>query len=156
MQVLTIDLDEDYSLIGIHTQEEDYKIAYLLNKHLSTRFYRSKNDLDFKKDNTSFSLFEYNDEQCFANYYLIANKNEKLIKNPINNGLFENVSNSLSLVKKYLIPEKKNIDYLIKIEGITDQKKIDHIVSIINSIKQVITSYQVNPSTLKSKEFLIL
>ena len=39
--------EEEYSLIGIHSTLEDYKLAYLLNKNLNTRFYKAKKDLEF-------------------------------------------------------------------------------------------------------------
>ena len=32
MQLLTLDLEDDYLLIGIHSTEEDYRLAYLINK----------------------------------------------------------------------------------------------------------------------------
>ena len=39
MQVYALELEdfceEEYSLIGIHTALEDYRLAYLLNKNLS-------------------------------------------------------------------------------------------------------------------------
>jgi len=36
MQLLTFDLEEeDYLLVGIHSTEEDYRLAYLLNKYLN-------------------------------------------------------------------------------------------------------------------------
>ena len=37
--------EDEYSLIGIHTTLEDYKLAYLLNKNLSTNFYKLKKEL---------------------------------------------------------------------------------------------------------------
>ena len=37
--------EDEYSLIGIHTALEDYKLAYLLNKNLNTHFSKSKKNL---------------------------------------------------------------------------------------------------------------
>ena len=74
MQHLTFDLEDDYSLIGIHSTEEDYRLAYLLNKHLKTKLMRYKQVLDFKNSTAEFPLFEYKDEKNFINYYLINNK----------------------------------------------------------------------------------
>ena len=42
MQLLTLDFEVDYSLIGIHSTEEDYRLAYLLNQQLKTKFKRFK------------------------------------------------------------------------------------------------------------------
>ena len=42
MQVFTLDLEDDYLLIGIHSTEEDYRLAYLINKYLKTKFIKYK------------------------------------------------------------------------------------------------------------------
>ena len=47
MPILTLDFEDDYSLIGIHSTEEDYRLAYILNKHLNTKLTRFKHNLDF-------------------------------------------------------------------------------------------------------------
>ena len=63
MQIHALELDdfseEKYSLIGIHSTLEDYKLAYLLNKNLNTRFYKAKEDLEFvrEKKKASFSIY---------------------------------------------------------------------------------------------------
>ena len=49
MQLLTFDLEDDYLLIGIHSTEEDYRLAYLLNKHLQLKLARKPQDLDYKR-----------------------------------------------------------------------------------------------------------
>ena len=65
MQIYSLGLDDfyedEYSLIGIHTALEDFKLAYLLNKNLNTNFCKSKEDLNFeeKQKKVSFSLFNY-------------------------------------------------------------------------------------------------
>jgi len=74
MQVFTFDLEDDYLLIGIHSTEEDYRLAYLINKHLNTKFVRYKDNLDFKDSAVEFPLFEYKDEETYLNYYLVNNK----------------------------------------------------------------------------------
>ena len=62
MEILTLDLDEiDYSLIGIHSNKEDYKIAFLLNKHLDLRFQRFEKFLDLENSNAEFPVFEFKD-----------------------------------------------------------------------------------------------
>ena len=45
MAIYSLDINEfsnnDYSLIGIHTTLNDYKLAYLLNQFLQTKFTKS-------------------------------------------------------------------------------------------------------------------
>jgi len=57
--------------------------------------------------------------------------------------------------KTYLIPEKKKVDYFIKIVGEPTQETIYKTVHQIKQIPQVVTSYTVEIDSLKSKQFLI-
>ena len=102
MQLLTLELEDDYLLIGIHSTEEDYRLAYLINKYLNTKLIRFKDHLDFKDSNAEFPLFEYKDEQKLINYYLINNKYSQLTNNQKSKGLFDGNHSTIS----YLIPEK--------------------------------------------------
>jgi hypothetical protein len=143
--------EEEYALIGIHTALEDYKLAYLLNKNLKTQFYKSQNNLEFENDKNkaSFSIYHFLSKKYDFDWFLIANSFKR--EN-------QTESNELRLTtetKTYLIPEKKKVDFFIKISGEVD---IDFIISTIYKIKnieQIITSYSIDKNTLKSKDFLI-
>ena len=77
MQLLTFDLEEeDYLLVGIHSTEEDYRLAYLLNKYLKIKLSRYKHNLDFENSEAEFPLFEFKDKNSFVSYYLINNKHK--------------------------------------------------------------------------------
>lgn len=152
MQPLTLELEEDeYSLIGIFSAEEDYRLAYLLNKQLKTKFTRYKYALDFKNSKAEFPIFEYKDENSFINYYLINNKYTTFTQNEQNAGLFN--GNYSSVI--YLIPEQKKIDFYLKIEGEQCDSLITNLVEELNKINQIITAYTIEPTTLKSKNNLI-
>ena len=58
-------------------------------------------------------------------------------------------------IKNYLMPEKKNIDYFIKIVEDISLKNLTETVAKIKKINQVITTYIVDKNTLKSKDSLI-
>jgi hypothetical protein len=152
MNMHSLELADDYSLIGIHTTEEDYRLAFLINKYLNTKFCKYKDDLDFKNSIASFSIFEYINETNRLTNYLISNKfigNEKVTSET---NLFSNeVSFSQTL---YLISEKKKVDYFLKIEGDISARELNNTIGKINKIKQIITSYKICPSNLKSKDFL--
>jgi hypothetical protein len=152
MQVLTFDLEEDdYSLIGVHSTEEDYRLAYLLNKNLKTKLTRFANNLDFKNSNAEFPMFEFKDETSFINYYLINNKHIEFVQNQKNGGLFGGNYSTIS----YLIPEKKKIDFFLKIENCYCESFVNGLIEKLNTINQVITSYSIEPTTLKTKDNLI-
>jgi len=152
---MRLELNEliDYSLIGIHTSEEDYRLAYLLNKSLKTCFSKFHQHLDFENNNATFSVYEFIDESKQQETYLISNKFIGSQTQLLNTNLFsEKISYSTT---SYLIPEKKKVDFFLKIEGDTTVFEIKNILNKINNIHQIITSYSINPSELKSKDFLI-
>ena len=152
MQVLTFEMEEDdYSLVGIHSTEEDYRLAFLLNKYLHIKLKRYKDNLDFQNSKAEFPLFEFKDEHNFINYYLINNKHTQFVHNQENAGLFGGNYSTIS----YLIPEKKKIDFFLKIEGCYREIFIKNLIDKLNTINQIITSYSIETSTLKSKDHLI-
>ena len=155
MQVHALDLndfhEEKYSLLGIHTTLEDYKLAYLLNHHLKIRFNKASFNLDFEneKSNASFSIYTYENSIYDSEWYLIANSEKK--ENKVQEeGLLLSTE-----IKNYLIPEKKNIDFFIKIVEDIRLENVQNLVNKIKNINQVITAYTIDTNTLKSKDILI-
>ena len=155
MQVHALDLndfhEEKYSLLGIHTTLEDYKLAYVLNHHLGVRFNKASFNLDFEneKSDASFSIYTYENSTHDSEWYLIANSEKK--ENKVQEeGLLLNTE-----IKNYLIPEKKKIDFFIKIVEDIPSEEIQKLVNKIKNINQVITAYTIDTNTLKSKDILI-
>ena len=155
MQIHSLDLDdfceEEYSLIGIHTALEDFKLAYLLNKSLCTSFYKSRENLNFQnqRKKASFSIFNYTSVKYGFDWFLIANSSKRENQTESNELLL------ISETKTYLIPEKKKVDFFLKISGDLAYSFVLEIVDKIKKIDQVITSYSIDKNTLKSKDFLI-
>ena len=143
--------EEEYALIGIHTTLEDYKLAYLLNQYLKISFKKANFNLDFenKNNNASFSIFEYTNLQYDFDWFLISNS-IKEDKATISNGL-----PLFTETKTYLIPEKKNIDFFLKISGDVEPELVTETIQKIKGVNQIITSYQIDKNSLKSKDFLI-
>ena len=155
MQVYALEMDdfceEEYSLIGIHSTLEDFKLAYLLNKTLNTKFYKAKEDLEFtrEKKKASFSIYNFENIKYDYDWFLIANSYRR--EN-------QTVSNELLLTsetKTYLIPEKKKVDFFIKICGESEYEFVMKTIHKIKNIDNVITAYSIDKNTLKSKDFLI-
>lgn len=154
MPVYELDFNDfssnEYALLAIHTPLSDYKLAYLLNKELNHAFKRCDFELD-KKDKydvkASFSVYEYDGAEYF--FYLISNsfKNRKITSDV---GLF-----SESYTVDYLVPEKKKVDFFIKIEGEVEEPFLNALVGKLKGLPQVLTSYEVEVESLKSKDFLI-
>ena len=143
--------DHDYILIGIHSALEDFRLAYFLNQKLNLRLQRFEEDLDFPALNCSFSLFICEDEITLTSWSLIANRYVSVFSiAPSQDNLFGEETKVF-----FLIPEKKQIDYFIKINGAIPPEDLTNILTEINSNNKIITSYTINPNTLISKENLI-
>lgn len=154
MQIHALDFDisfeETFSLIGIHTVLEDYKLAYLLNKNLQTRFSKAKEELKFEneKNEACFSLYHYEETNCEYDWHLISNS----VRIEKNNNSSELLLSSE--ITTYLIPEKKKVDYFIKISGDINYNHVTKVIEKIKKIDQVVTAYKIDKNSLKSKDFL--
>lgn len=155
MQKLVIDFDEfyqvEFTLVAIHTTLEDYKLAYLLNKNLKTLFKKvvSKKDINIQKKEHLFSTYSYTSEKYEDEWQLVANKHITFDTN---------LSGDLALKTQtihYLVPERKNVDYFLKIPYDVSEKYILKTLKRIKKINEVITNYIIDTNTLKSKDFLI-
>ena len=143
--------DHDYTLIGIHSALEDYRLAYFLNKNLDLHLQRFKDDLDFPSLNCRFSLFKCEDEVTFTSWSLIANRHVTVSNVlPSDNNLFGEETKVY-----HLINEKKMVDYFIKINGALNNDELQSIITKLNNTNKIITSYKINPNDLASKDYLI-
>jgi len=155
MQIHTLELDDfsnnNYTLIGIHTTLEEFKLAYSLNQKINTKFIKASYSLDFenKNNNASFPIYEHLNTKFSHNWFLISNQYKNQIEG-IQTGFF-----SSGDVTTYLIPEKKKVDFFLKLEGDFEYEFILKTLSNINKISEVITSYIIDTNSLKSKDFLI-
>ena len=145
------EFDHDYTLIGIHSILEDFRIAYFLNQNLNINLNRSSEDLDFPSKNCSFPFYIYEDEATFTTWSLLSNK-YVFVENvsSLKNNLFKKETKT-----SFLIPEKKKVDYFIKINRTISQNNLLNILTKINKTPKIITSYILDPNNLKSKENLI-
>lgn len=151
------EVEEDYQLLAIHSSLEEYKVAYLLNKHLQISFKRATHDLDFNHGDVQalYPLYHFKEPEQYRTYYLIKNKYKGPVKKVVSSGsLFseEDISPQLT----YLIPEHKNVDYFLKIEEDMDESQLQEILQLIASIPNIVTTYIVDHNQLKSKNNLIL
>jgi len=143
--------NDDYTLIGIHTTLNDYRLAYLLNKHLQVNFRRANYDLDFFQKNieSSYIVYEYTNTKLDQDWFLISNVFKYTLETESISLFGQSDSTS------FLIPEKKKVDFFLKIEGEFDYDFIVKLIEKTNQIPQIITSYEIEVNSLKSKDFLI-
>jgi hypothetical protein len=143
-----------FTLIAIHCNIEDYRLAYLLNQFLGINLVRNEFDLDFNKGKTAYSLYQWKDKKQLINWNLVSNICKTNAFSQTNtNSLFDTVTN---ITKTFnLIPELKNVNYLLKIEDELDSNEYKEIINKTLRIPQVATAYIVDYSQLKSKDNLI-
>ncbi|WP_299095470.1 IPExxxVDY family protein [Winogradskyella sp.] len=145
--------DDTYKLIAIHCRLEDYRLAYLLNQKLELRLQRKKEDIDMEYLKSSYSIFEWNNESQYVTWNLVSNVCKKEEDSLYSIGLFQ--TNEKVMKTFNLVPEYKKVDYFIKISEEIQNVNDKLILNKLQSIPQIITSYTVNPSELKSKDHLI-
>ena len=155
--VLDDDFEEDFSLIAIHCSEEPYKTAYILNQFARLKLRRNKVDLSYsiKGLEINFPLFRFEDLANYTNYKLVANKCKSAVAKINQSGeLFENTMGEETVIT-HLIPELKKVDYFLKIQSDFDKVGTKMSITAVNDIKQIISAYEVDTETLKSKHNLI-
>jgi hypothetical protein len=137
-------LDEDFELLAIHTTLESYHLAYFMNLAFDILLKKTEGIPDF-------DFYEFNDIKNQTLWNLVANKGaqEKKTNTEEQSTLFfEEKSNRV-----YILPEYKKVDYLVKIEHNTHNTQ--NLISKMNTIPQIITTFAVDISSLKSKNNLI-
>lgn len=151
-KVLTLgyEYEHDYILLGINSTLEDYRLAYFLNKSCSINLERQPNNIDFKDKNSSFTFYNFDCAISFTNWSLVANKNSFSIKSVNQANLFNEETKT-----SFLINEKKEVDFFLKIFGDLDETLLSSIQVKINKIHGVLTSFKIDPISLKSKDYLI-
>ncbi|MFB9051887.1 IPExxxVDY family protein [Formosa undariae] len=146
--------DVDYILIAIHSRLEDYRLAYYINSKLKLNLVRRAQDIDYKYFSAAYPIFEWKDDLNLITYNLVSNICKREEDSLHSSGsLF---ANEEKIIKSYnLVPELKNVDYLMKITKEDLQISEQLIVNKIQQIPEVITTYMVNVDQLKSKDNLI-
>ncbi|HLV14547.1 MAG TPA: IPExxxVDY family protein [Xanthomarina sp.] len=146
--------DEGFTLIGIHTSLEDYRLAYLLNSKLKIHLKRKKHDIDFS-NNAWYSIYEWDDEKQLVTWNLVSNICKlETTNSEISNSLFSDSGNFTETF--YLLPELKKVNFLLKI---SDEQlafsETQRLINDIQDIPQIVTAYSIDIDTLKSKNNLI-
>ena len=146
--------DPFFSLIAVHCRLEDYRLAYLLNKHLDIRLVRKSQDLDYNFLEANFSIYEWDDTKQQTTWNLISNVCKREEDSLQSSGSLFNSKDKI-LKTYHLMPEFNKVDFFIKIT--TDEDSVDEkqIINVLQEIPQLITSYSIDSDNIKSKDNLI-
>ena len=134
---LDLAIDEDFCLLGVVSDEPDYKLCWMINHSLDMNFEKQEDLQLFHprlKAEQVFSLFSYHDENALITFRIIRNRTE--------NG--------------YYLDELKNIDYLIHIQGEIDTSKINDFIHSVGALKSVRMCVPSDLTRIKNRERLLL
>lgn len=143
--------EEDVTLFAIHCSFEIYRLVYMINNQLGINLSRTALDVDvvYRGNLSFYPLYQYFDKKTQIEFYIIANKSSvKPTKITSQGSLFMEENSYYT----YLIPEKKTVDFFLKIKG--SDKAADTLVEL-KKTPYVTTAYAVSISELKSHKNLI-
>lgn len=134
---LDIAIEEDFCLLGVVTDEPDYKLCWMINGALSMNFEKQEDLMLFHKkinDEQEFSYFLYEDEEAMITFRIIKNRTDK----------------------GYYLEELKNLDYLIHIQGEISTLKISNFMLSIGGLQPVRMCVPCDLSRIKNHDRLLL
>ena len=134
---LDMAMDEDFCLLGVVSEQPDYKLCLLINRALGFDL-RKQDDLilfhkKLEKDQ-DFSIFEYYDDKSLLTYRVIRNRAEE--------GFF--------------LDELKNLDYLVHIQGDVTEENVSSFFLNTAAIPDVRMCVPVDLARIRYKERLWL
>jgi len=142
--------EEEVHLIALFSSTEIFRIVYHLNKVLSLRLKRTEEDIDIISHQmlAFHPLYHFYDEINDTEYYFIANKSQTETEITEASNLFQE---SVSF-PSFIIPERKKVDYFLKIERGVD---IENLLEKLKEVKQISAFYLEEITGLKSYKNLI-
>ncbi len=144
---------DDFILIAIYSDEEDYRMAFLLNQFLGIKLINSTAIIT-PKDKAEYSIFEYEDKTFLHLWQLLCN--HSFVKKEVTS-TFDLFSEAVEIYQKkvYYIKELKKARFLLKIIADTKQTYYNDIVKKIKKIPQVYTAEIVPLSQVENPELLL-
>jgi hypothetical protein len=121
----------NYTLIGISCHLKDYRLSYLLNNKLEFVFSKQQDlaiSIQGNKEPANFSFYFYKDEDQATSYLLVANRSEDHV----------------------LLPEIKQLDFLLLLEGEFKKSRKDQVIKAVGSIPNVLTAYEISPGSIRN------
>jgi hypothetical protein len=144
----------DCTLFAIYCSIEDYRLAYLLNKHLGISLTRKSSDLDFSEGKCAFSIFDWEDTKQLITWSLVSNVSKTEMYQATNQKSLFDTQQKITKTT-YLIPEYKAVTYFLKIDNEFNLSKEKYILNNITAIPQIVTAFSIDIDQLKSKDNLI-
>lgn len=130
-------MEEDYCLLGVVTDDPDYKLCWRINQALNLDFEKF-DDLKLfhrkHKEEQLFSNFIYQDEDALVTYRIIKNRSDQ----------------------GYFLDELKNLDYLVHIQGEIITARINAFMQTLGTFATLRMCVPVDLNKIRNKERLLL
>ena len=137
------DIDEgEFELISIHSNCEDYKLAYLINLTCNSRLIKLKKKVYENGSKVEFQIFEWIDIARGICCYLFSNRSLSFKDDLEKGGGLFDIPETKEL---YLVQDLKEADYIIKINSGIDAASL---VKELETIKEVSYCYQPHQSKI--------
>lgn len=130
-------MEEDFCLLGLLSDEPDYRLCWLLNQALEIDLQKEEELILYHprlKLEQSFSLFSWIDEDAYWTYRIIRNRSGQ----------------------GYFLEEVRNIDYLLHLQGEISTERLRRLISSINEVRQVRMCVPVDLQKIRNKERLMI
>ena len=115
----------EFQMIGITTALKDYRLAYFLNKFLYLDLSRSEElpaEIPGLPGSVMFSFYRWEEAGTSLSFYLISNRSSET----------------------FLIPQHKQADYFLVINGSLSHESVTRFLKSIRQIPNIITAFKIN------------
>jgi hypothetical protein len=137
------DIDEgEFKLISIHSNCEDFKLAYLINLTCNSRFIKLKKKVYENGSKVEFHIFDWIDIARGISCYLFSNRSLSFKDDLEKGGGLFDIPETKEL---YLVKDLKDADYIIKINSGIDAASL---IKELETIKEVSYCYQPHQSKI--------
>lgn len=146
--------ENSYQIIAIYTNEQDYRLAFLLNQYLNLQLKKSSSILN-KTKKTNFTVFEYEDATLFQNWILLTNY--CYVNSKITTNSFDLFKDKPTLFKKkiYYLKKYKKASFLLKLVADKDSEYFNNLIQTLQQIPQIYAADMLFLDKIKNKKLLI-
>ena len=125
--ILDYEEEPEYTLIGISSSLQDYRLLFFLNRSLGSAFKRL-DEFFLSQKNSKYSLYEFADSSNELDLYFISNKSKGI----------------------YLFTELQMFDFLILVGGNPDATYLKNLNDSIRAVSHVQITKVVETSKIKN------
>ena len=134
------DIDEgEFKLVYIHSNCEDFKLAYLMNLNYNSRFSKLKKQIYDNRSKVEFQIFEWIDKAKGISCYFFSNRSLSF-ENDLEKGV--SLFDIPETKELYLVKDLRDPDYIIKINSGIDAASLVKELEKIDEVSYCYQSYQ--------------